>query len=131
MIGVDTNVLVRLFIVDEPQSSKSKAFFAARSPDDPGYVPLVVIAESAWVLRRKYKQGVEQICRVMQSILDSDDFVVQERHVVEWAVANYLHSSIDFADLLIARTSELAGAKNTATFDQNAAKRIPGMELLA
>jgi len=131
MIGVDTNVLVRLFIIDEPQSAKSKAFFAERSPDDPGYVPLVIIAESAWVLLRKYKQDTGQIGRVIQSILDSDDFVVQDRDVVEWALANYSHSSIDFSDLLIARAGELAGAKTTATFDRDAAKRIPGMELLA
>lgn len=130
MIGVDTNVLVRLFITEEPQSARSAAFFAERSPDDPGYVPLVVMAESAWVLRRKYKQGTEEISRVVRAILDSDDFVVEDRGVVEWALANYTHARIDFSDLLIARASELAGAKSIATFDRDAAKRVPGMELL-
>ncbi len=131
MIGVDTNVLVRLFIIDEPQSAQSKAFFDARSPGDPGYVSLVVIAETAWVLRRKYKQDADQIGRVIQSILDSDDFVVQDRQVVDWALANYSQSGIDFSDLLSARAGELAGANSTATFDKAAAKRVPGMELLA
>lgn len=130
MIGVDTNVLIRLFITEEPQSAKSAEFFAARSPDDPAYVPLMVVAESAWVLRRKYKQGAEQISRVIQSILDSDDFVVERRDLVEWAHANYVHARIDFSDLLIARASELAGAVHVATFDRDAAKHIPGMELL-
>lgn len=130
MIGVDTNVLVRLFITEEPQSTRSKTFFAARSPDDPAYVPLVVMAESVWVLRRKYKQDTEQIGRVIQSILDSDDFVVEDRAVVEWALANYVHARMDFSDLLIARSSELAGAARTATFDRDATKHVPGMELL-
>lgn len=130
MIGVDTNVLVRLFITEEPQSSKSVEFFAARSQEDPSYVPLVVMAESAWVLRRKYKQSAEQVGRVIQSILDSDDFVVERRDLVEWALVNYGHTRIDFSDLLIARASELAGAVHVVTFDREAAKRIPGMELL-
>lgn len=131
MIGVETHVLVRLFITDEPQSAKSKAFFAARSSDDPAYIPLVVVAEFAWVLRKKYKQDVGQIGRAVQSILDSDDFVVQDRRVVEWALDHYTHPRIDFSDLLIARASDLAGTKSIATFDREAAKRIPGMELLA
>jgi len=131
MIGVDTNVLIRLFITEEPQSAKSAEFFAARSPDDPAYVSLMVIAESVWVLQRKYKQGAEQVSRVIQSILDSDDFVVERRELLEWALANYVHVRMDFADLLIARASALAGAVHVATFDRDAAKRIPGMELLA
>jgi predicted nucleic-acid-binding protein len=130
MIGVDTNVLVRLFITEEPQSTKSKVFFAARSPMDPALVSLVVMAEFAWVLKKKYKQGFEQIAQVIASMLDSNDFVIEGRDRVEWALANYTRSRIDFSDLLIARSNELAGAPRTTTFDGDASKYVPGMELL-
>jgi predicted nucleic-acid-binding protein len=126
MIGVDTNVLVRLFITEEPHTTMSGVFFAARSPIDPAFVSLVVMAEFAWVLRRKYKQDVKTIGRAIQSMLDSEDFVLEERERVVWALAHYTRSRIDFSDLLIARSSE----ELTVTFDRNAAKDIPGMELL-
>jgi predicted nucleic-acid-binding protein len=130
MIGVDTNVLVRLFVPVEPQREASIAFFAKRSPADPAYVPLVVVAEFAWVLRRRYKYEFDQIGQGIRWMLDSDDFVVEKRDLVEWALANYTRSRIDFSDLLISRSSESAGASGTVTFDIDAAKYVPGMELL-
>jgi predicted nucleic-acid-binding protein len=130
MIGVDTNILVRLFVPVEPQREASIAFFGKRSSADPAFVSLIVVTEFAWVLRRRYKYGFEQIGRGIQWMLDSDDFVIESRDRVEWALANYTRSRIDFSDLLIARSGELAGAPRTVTFDIDAAKFSPGMELL-
>lgn len=130
MIGVDTNVLVRLFVPVEPQRDAALAFFGKRSPADPAYVSLVVLAEFAWVLRRRYKYSFASIGEGIQRVLDSDDFVVEERGRVEWALAHYTRSKIDFSDLLIARSAAAAGAHRTITFDIDATKYIPGMELL-
>jgi len=130
MIGVDTNVLVRLFVPVEPQRDAALAFFGKRSPADPAYVSLVVLAEFAWVLRRRYKYSFARIGEGIQRVLDSDDFVVEGRDRVEWALAHYARSKIDFSDLLIARSAATAGARRTVTFDIDATKYIPGMELL-
>jgi predicted nucleic-acid-binding protein len=130
MIGVDTNVLVRLFVPIEPQREASIAFFGRRSPADPAHVSLVVMVEFAWVLRRRYKYEFGQIAQGIRSMLDSDDFVIEERDRVEWALVNYTRSKIDFSDLLIARSGEIAGTHRTVTFDLDAVKFVPGMELL-
>jgi predicted nucleic-acid-binding protein len=130
MIGVDTNLLVRLFVPIEPQRDVALAFFDKRSPADPGYVSLVVVTEFAWVLTRRYKYDFRKIGEGIQWMLDSDDFVVEARDRVEWALTQYTRSKIDFADLLIARSAAIAGAHRTSTFDINAAKFVPGMELL-
>jgi predicted nucleic-acid-binding protein len=130
MIGVDTNVLVRLFVPEEPQRTDAAAFFRERSPSDPAYVPLVAVAEFTWVLSKRYKYGFEKIGQSIQWMLDSDDFVLEERGRVEWALANYTRPRVDFADLLISRAAELAGARDTVTFDTDAARFVPGMELL-
>ena len=130
MIGVDTNMLLRLFVPVEPQRAASMAFFGQRSAEDPAYVSLIVLAEFAWVLKRRYKYSFEQIGQGIRWILDSDDFMVEDRSRVEWALANYTRQRIDFSDLLIARSSESAGASSTVTFDRDAAKHVPGMELL-
>lgn len=130
MIGVDTNVLVGLLVPGEPQREKAETFFLQRSAVDPAFVSLVVLVELIWVLDRHYGYGFEQLLNATQWLLDSDDFVVEHRDRVEWALANYKRSKIDFADLLIARAGEEAGALRTATFDINAARFVPGMELL-
>jgi len=130
MIGVDTNILLRLFVPVEPQRDASIAFFAQRSAADPAFVSIVVITEFTWVLRRRYKYGFEQVGQALRLMLDSDDFSIENRDLIEWALANYTRSRIDFSDLLIARLNELAGAPRTVTFDQDAAKYVPGMELL-
>lgn len=131
MIGVDTNVLVRLFVPVEPEHDVAVAFFRQRSATDPAFVSTVVITEFAWVLRSRYKYGHEQVGQAIRWMLDSDDFAMENRALVEWALANYTKSRIDFADLLVSRSSELAGALRVVTFDRDAAKFVPGMELLA
>lgn len=130
MIGVDTNVLVRLLVPGEPQREKAEAFFAQRSAADPAFVSLVVVVELTWVLNRHYGYEFLQLQKAIQWLLDSDDFVVEHRDRVEWALANYTRSKIDLPDLLIARAGEESGASRTATFDFNAARFVPGMELL-
>jgi predicted nucleic-acid-binding protein len=131
MIGVDTNVLIRLFITEDPrQNELARSFFAERSPKSPAHISLVVMAEFAWVLSVKYKYGYDRIGSAVQAMLDSDDFVVEHRAVVEWALGQFTRSKIDFSDLLIARANEVAECPMTVTFDHDAAKYVSGMELL-
>ena len=130
MIGVDTNVLVRLLVPGEPQREKAAAFFLQRSAADPAFVSIIVVVELVWVLNRHYGYEFQKLQKVVLCLLDSDDFVIEHRDRVEWALANYARSKIDLPDLLIARAGEEAGAPGTATFDMNAPKFVPGMELL-
>ena len=132
MIGVDTNVLVRLLIEeDAEQTALAVQFFDARSSRDPAFVSLVVVAELAWVLGRTYKFGHDRVRTVMLGLLETPDVVVERDDIVRWALAYFDHAKIDLADLLIAEVSRQADCPATVTFDRNAAKRISGMELLA
>ena len=132
MIGVDTNVLVRLVAPDDTiQNQAARDFFAGRSAEDPAYVSGVVLAETIWLLRRRFgypRQAVEDIVR---SFLASDDFLVEgaERLRDVLALPNAARSEI--ADHLIAWSAETAGCTKTVTFDRCAAARVPAMELLA
>jgi len=132
MIGVDTNVLVRLLIEeDATQTALAVQFFDARSSRDPAFISLVVVAELAWVLGKTYKFSHDQVKTVMLGLLEAPDVVVERDEIVRSALAQFDHVKIDLADLLIAATGRQAGAPATVTFDRNAAKRISGMELLA
>ncbi len=131
MIGVDTNVLVRLFVVDNPrQSEVAGQFFASRSSANPAFVSLVVVAELVWLLNDTYDFSHAAIVGVLDKLLASPDFALEHHEFVSDAVMMAQQKKIDIADFLIARTAVANGSRATVTFDQNAAKSIPGMELL-
>lgn len=132
MIGVDTNILIRLFIEENPEQTASAVrFFDARSTDSPAHISLIVMAELAWVLGKTYKFGHERIGAAIGQLLESSDVVVERADIVKWAIESYDHAKIDLTDLLIAEVNRQAACQTTVTFDRNAAKRVPGMELLA
>ncbi|MDH2909170.1 MAG: hypothetical protein PXZ07_03550 [Candidatus Eremiobacteraeota bacterium] len=57
MIGLDTNVILRILTGDDqPQQLTTLAFLRANcSNEDPGWVNRSVTVEPAWVLERDYK----------------------------------------------------------------------------
>lgn len=131
MIGVDTNVLARLFVVDDlAQSEIVRRFFAARSEADPAFVSLVVIAELVWLLGDTYDFPLAAIAGVLEKLLASPDFVLESPEVIADAVTLANQRKIDIADFLIARIAVENDCRATVTFDIDASKRVPGMELL-
>lgn len=131
MIGVDTSVLVRLFVTDDPrQSEVAKRFFTERSAADPAYIGLVVLAELTWLLKDTYKFPHADVLRVLKGMLASADFALERAQIAMDAVELAESKRIDVADFIIARVAAEGGSRATMTFDGNAAKRIPGMELL-
>ena len=132
MIGVDTNVLIRLFINDEAeQHAKADAFFAARSPEDAAFISLVTTIEFVWVLTRSYKRPQDEALGLLKIVLSSRDAVVEMAEAVASAVQTALDTKGDYADVIIAQAGQSAGCSHSVSFDEPAAKRIPEMELLA
>ena len=124
MIGLDTNILVRLAIEDDPaQLRRARAFLAANcSAEEPGFVNRVTLCELVWVLTSNYGLGRIQIARHLTDLIASTDIVVEDGGAVRGAVTRYTSTNIEFADLLIAETNLAAGCKATATFDKRAAR---------
>jgi predicted nucleic-acid-binding protein len=131
VIGVDTNVLARLFVTDdERQHLVARSFFAERSSDDPAFVSNVVVAELVWLLDRTFDYPRARILEVLDGILGSPDFVLERREVVEDAVDKATTTKASIADALIAALATSAGCTATMTFDRDASRHVPGMELL-
>lgn len=133
MIGVDTNVVLRLFVVDdEKQHRLAVSFFSARSADDPAYVNLLVVAELVWLLQRRYGFAADRIFEVLHVLLESVNIVVERSELVEAAIGTKsVSNKVSVADLLISQINRNVGCVATKTFDVPASKHIPGMELLA
>jgi predicted nucleic-acid-binding protein len=131
MIGVDTNVLVRLFVDDEPrQHNVAVRFFDARSAADAAFISVVTAVEFFWVMTHTYRRPVRMVLDLLADMLGSEDAVFEKADEIRQTIALARETGADFADLLVARSGEIAGCTATATFDRPAARSVPGMELL-
>jgi predicted nucleic-acid-binding protein len=131
VIGLDTNVVVRFLVQDdEVQSPIATRFMSRLSRERPGFISAAVLAEIVWVLSRAYKASRKDIAKAVEGLLRSAELIVENADASYRALGVYRASkSAEFADALIAQTAALAGAKETVTFDRNAAAAL-GMRLL-
>ncbi|MDR1295107.1 MAG: type II toxin-antitoxin system VapC family toxin [Bifidobacteriaceae bacterium] len=131
MIALDTNVLVRHLMGDDPtQSPIAHAAMARLTPFRPGYISLVVLVETLWVLRRSFRVSRESAIATVRALMETRDLSLQEPGVVAHALALAEQSGAEVPDALIAALAQGAGCEQTWTFDWRAARRL-GMELLA
>lgn len=129
MIGIDTNVLVRYLVKDDPkQSPAAAALFGAFSEKSPGYVSTVVLVETYWVLKRAYKVGHNEIIKVLGDLVSSEELIVEQSDITREAL-RFAAQGHDFADALIVLAGRQRGCEYTATFD-NRASALQGMQLL-
>jgi predicted nucleic-acid-binding protein len=126
VIGLDTNIVVRFLMLDDPaQSARAAQILEALSEDEPGFVSVVVLAETVWVLDRFYRQNRATIAEIVQGLLGADSLVLEHSAEVALALSAMRDQGADFTDALIARIAASAGCSHTLTFDRRAA-RLPG-----
>jgi predicted nucleic-acid-binding protein len=131
MIGLDTNILIRYIVQDHPaQASKATAIMERElTEENPGFVSIVVIVETAWVLDRSYGFATDKIAAVIERILQMEALYVENEREVFTAIIALKERRGSFADALIAALGAKAGCDRTLTFDRKA-MRIPGFMLL-
>lgn len=127
MIGLDTNILVRYFAQDDPLQSKTATEIIEQrlTERNPGFISVVVMAETAWVLDRAYHLGDTAIATVIERTLQADVFVVESETQVFSAMVAFKEGLGSFADALIGALGAKAGCSVTLTLDQKAL-RLPG-----
>jgi predicted nucleic-acid-binding protein len=131
MIGIDTNVLIRFFIVDDDpdQAVRAKTLAATLSAGKPGYISTVTLAESVWVLQSLHRKQKNEIVEFIEVLLNSQQLVLENPEAVAQAVGRFKASGSGFTDCLTERLCHLAGCHHTVTFDKGASKAA-GMVLL-
>lgn len=131
MIGLDTNVLVRYIMQDDPkQSAKATALIEALDADAPGFVTLVSVVELYWVLTSCYELTNEQVKQALEALLRTKQILVDRADQVLRALRVFGDGKADFPDCLIERIAAGAGCSQTMTFDVGAVKHA-GMTLIA
>jgi predicted nucleic-acid-binding protein len=131
VIGLDTNLLIRLVIDDDQkQFIQAGQVIDSLSEDDPGWVGLAVIMELVWVLNKTYRIARPGIIHFLSDLLSRKEIIVEQEAVIRQALNAYRNANIGFADCLILASAQAAGCAQTLTFDQDAAKFI-GMTLIS
>lgn len=131
MIGIDTNVVIRYLVQDDEKQSSAATQFIENSltAKVPGYINQITLCEIVWVLQRSYGVTKTQLLEIIQGLLTTKQFIVENIEVAWKALRVFEGKNIDFSDALIAQGNIRDGCKYTVTFDKKAAS-LPGFQLL-
>lgn len=126
MTGIDTNVLVRYLVQDDPDQARKATRFITNecSSDDPGLINRIVLCELVWVLEAAYGYPREKVALALEGILRTTQFEIED-HQEAWSSFREYQEGGDFADAFIGTVNRRLGCERTVTFDRKAARR-PG-----
>ncbi len=131
MIALDTNVLVRFLVNDDPaQAGAARSLLAGLTEEDPGFICREVAVELVWVLERAHGFSRERVATVLESLAATAELEIEAVDDVVRAASRYRPGGPGFSDLMIAAAARRRGASTLYTFDRQAA-RLEGARLLA
>lgn len=119
MIAVDTNVIVRYLVGDDPeQAEAARTLIDGLTPSHPGFICKEIAIEVAWVLERSYRFTRAHIANVLMGLTASDSLVVKNSDDVAAAAHRYRQGGVDFSDLMILSATNRECATALYAFDR-------------
>jgi predicted nucleic-acid-binding protein len=124
VIGLDTNILVRLVLQDDAKQFEQAVAILVKefAHNRRTFVSLIALTELAWVLQSSAKIKKQKIADEIEAFLDAEEIIVEQSDLVRRALANYRSLKIDFADALIAAVNAKHDCTRTVSFDKAAIK---------
>lgn len=119
MRAVDTNVLVRLLMVDHAAQARAAEAYVSGGV----WVSHLVLAETAWVLKTVYRHSPTQILAAISVLVDMDALVIENPDVVKSALEHFgARRKNSFSDCLNLEIARKAGHLPVGTFGKDFAK---------
>jgi len=125
--GLDTNVLLRYLVRDEPTQAARATRELER--DERFLVGSIVLCELVWVLETGYGVPRRDIVTTLEKVLASAQFEIEGKDLALAALDDFRRSTADFSDCLLGRRNRAAGAAETVTFDRGL-RGLDGFRLL-
>ncbi|MES9883382.1 MAG: type II toxin-antitoxin system VapC family toxin, partial [Sedimenticola sp.] len=124
--GLDTNILARYIIQDDPvQAARATTLIEnSCSAENPGYISSIVLCELVWVLSRGYRYEKSITTQVLQQLLTSSELAIEQWEASWAALRKYKTGTADFSDYLIGQLNHTHHCKTTYTFDRKAAQGL-------
>jgi predicted nucleic-acid-binding protein len=126
MRAIDTNVLVRLLVRDDPDQVAAAEGFV----ENGAWVSQLVLVETIWVLDAVYARSHAQVANALDLLLNHAHLTLQDAEVIALALDRFRsRPSVGFSDCLVLETARKAGHLPLGTFDRNLA-RLDGTQRL-
>ena len=131
MPSLDTNVLVRYIVRDDPAQHREAARVMAEHQGvaESLFVPLTVCLELEWVLRSAYAVDKPQMLELFRQLLESRELRFQEESTIERALFLFRESRADFAACVHVAAALGYEEQPFLTFDHRASG-LPGAQRL-
>ena len=119
MRAIDTNVLVRLLVRDDPRQLDLAEKFVAKG----AWVSQLVLVETLWVLDAVYARSPAQIAAAVERLLAHAELTLQDADVVTSALGLFqARPTLGFSDCLVLEVARKAGHLPLGTFDRQLGK---------
>ena len=131
MIGIDTNILLRLWLNDDPAQNKRIDALLAEHGGRPEslLVTDVVLVEAIWTLRSAYAQDKAAQLLAVRSILEETAFAFEDRDSVASAAVLFEQGTCGFSDCLVVARHAQRGCEFTATLDRGM-RKLPAVRVI-
>jgi len=131
VIGIDTSILLRLWLNDDPAQNRRIDALLAADGSTPGslLVTDVVLAEAVWTLRSAFDQDKAAQLLAVRSLLHEVAFAFEDREAVHQATVMFEQGQCGFSDCLVVARHARQGCDFTATFDRGM-RKLPGVKVL-
>jgi predicted nucleic-acid-binding protein len=118
VIGIDTNILLRLVLRDDPaQTARAEALLSnVRATGEKVFLADAVLLEFVWVLEGKGFDRA-QLTAVLEVVVGDPSFTFVAPADIRAVLHRYASYRVDFADCLIAERAASAGCTATYSFD--------------
>jgi predicted nucleic-acid-binding protein len=125
--GLDTNVLLRYLLRDDPAQAGRADHEIERG--ERFLIDGIVLCELVWVLEVGYGFSRGDVAAALERILATAQFEIEAKDLALAALDDFRGSTADFSDCLLGRRNRAAGVEETVTFDRSL-KGLPGFRLL-
>ena len=124
MMALDTNVLVRFLVEDDPLQSRAAQRLVKKAiqAKDVLFLSDLVLVETVWVLGRSYRLARDEIGKILQILLSAQHLRFESTDRLSRALRAYQRGKGGFADYLIRELARDHGAAEVATFDRKLLK---------
>ena len=123
MIAIDTNILLRLTVIDDQeQMERARALMEkAHAGRQAVFINAIVLAEYIWTMARTYRANRQEQAAAVRELIDRPPYRLFDEAIVENALKAFEASKADFGDCLIGAINQAQSAEVTYSFDEAAA----------
>lgn len=124
MAALDTNVLVRFLVQDDPsQSAAARRLIRGYVAENQAlFVPVTVTLELEWVLRSIYGYSKPSTIGTLATLFSATELLFESERALEVALELYRGGTADFSDCLHIALAAQANEAPLWTFDKKAAR---------